>query len=85
MDKPENTAAYDLVKGTSVTLSLCDADYEISADVKSVFSERKKWTFAEGTLSLLKPYEVKMVPEFGECNDYLEERIIDGKKQLIRR
>ena len=23
-----------------------------------------------------------MVPEFGECNDYLEERIIDGKKQL---
>ena len=82
MDKPENTAAYDLVKGTSVTLSLCDADYEISADVKSVFSERKKWTFAEGTLSLLKPYEVKMVPEFGECSDYLEERIIDGKKQL---
>ena len=78
----DNSAAYDLLKGASLTLSLCDADYEISAEVESVFSAKKQWTFAEGTFNLLSPMEVKLVPEFGECSDYFEERTIDGKKQL---
>lgn len=77
-----DTSAYDLLKGTSVTMSLCDADYEISAEVGSAFSEKKRWTFAEGTFSLLSPLEVKMVPDFGQCSDYFEERTIDGVKKL---
>lgn len=67
-------AMYNQMKNTKISMSLLDADYEISADVESVFSSRKKWTLADGSISLFSPFELSIVPEFGDCVEYDEER-----------
>ena len=78
-------AMYNQMKNTKFSLSLCDADYEISADVESVFSSRKKWTLADGSFSLFSPYELSIVPEFGDCEIYDEEREMtySGEQQKV--
>ena len=45
------TAGYSVLKGTKLSLSLLDADYEISAEVATLVSPKKKWTLADGTFS----------------------------------
>lgn len=67
-------AMYNQMKNAKISMSLLDADYEISADVESVFSSRKKWTLADGTFTLFSPMELSIVPEFGDCVEYDEER-----------
>ena len=71
--------AYNLLSNTKASVSLCDADYEIKAEVESAFGKKKKWSLANGTVSLFKPFEVSLVPEFGECRDYEDKRFINGE------
>ena len=71
-----DTFMYNQLKNTKFSMSLCDADYEISADVESAFSSRKKWTLADGTFNLFQPLEVSFVPEFGNCVEYDEDRYL---------
>jgi len=75
-------AMYNQLKNTKFSLSLCDADYEISADVESVFSSRKKWTLADGSFSLFSPMELSIVPEFGDCVEYEQERYVNFNGEL---
>lgn len=73
------TAGYSALKGTKLSLSLLDADYEISAEVATLFSPKKKWTLADGTFTLLSSMDLRPVPEFSECDDKEEMRTFDGK------
>lgn len=78
------TTGYSLLKGAKLSMSLLDADYEISAEVSSLFSPKKKWTIADGTFTLLSSMEICPVPEFSECTEKTETRIINGKSEECR-
>ncbi len=72
--------AYNLLSNTKASVSLCDADYEIKAEVESAFGKKKKWSLANGTVSLFNPFEVSLVPTFEEkCRDYVEKRMVNGE------
>ena len=68
---------YDIMKNSSLTFGLLDADYKIEAKVKTLLSGEKKWTVLDGTLNVLPSIECAFAPEFGQCEEYYEERITD--------
>lgn len=73
---------YDQLKNTTLQLHLLDADYEVKAKIKTLFSGQKEVTLADGSINVLPPVDVKLVPEFEEGEDSEEERILeDGSKQ----
>ena len=73
---------YDQLKNTTLLLHLLDADYEVKAKIKTLFSGKKEVTLADGSINVLPPVDVKLVPEFEDGEDSEEERILeDGSKQ----
>ena len=75
---------YNLLKDTKLSMSLCDADFEISADVESAFSSRKKWTMADGTMSIFPAFEASLAPEFVDYTEYTEHRLIGDSMRLCQ-
>ena len=71
--------AYNLLQNTKATVGICDVDYEVKADVQTLFGKKKTWTLTDGTVNLFSPFEVSMVPEFGKCRDYVDKRFINGE------
>ena len=72
-------ASYDLFKGTSLQFHLLDADYEVKAKTKTLFSGEQNVTLADGSFSLFPPFDASLVPEFGHGKMFYEKTLIDGK------
>ena len=73
--------AYGNLKETHVTLSPIDFDYEITAEVSALLSEKKTWTMADGSFSPAPTVDLKLFPDFDDCEVYREvsnEYHIDG-------
>ena len=60
-------AFYDQLKNISLQMHMLDADYEVKAKVKTAFSGKKEVTLADGTINVLPPVDMKLVPEFEEA------------------
>ncbi|MBO7069310.1 MAG: hypothetical protein J6W52_11670 [Bacteroidaceae bacterium] len=75
---------YNLLKDTKLSMSLCDADFEISADVQSAFSPRKKWTMADGTMSIFPAFEAGLAPEFVDYTEYTEHRLLGDSMMMCQ-
>ena len=68
---------YTNLKGTHVSLSLMDFDYEVTAEVTTAFSEKKEWTMLDGTLSLWPTIDLNLFPDFEDCEKYDDVGIVD--------
>ena len=73
--------SYEMLKGVTLGLHLLDADFEVKAMVETLAGVSEA-TLADGSINLFPPYDVKLVPEFGDCEEYEEERLVDG--ELLR-
>lgn len=74
----DDVAAYNQLKNITLQMHLLDADYEVKANYKTAFSGKKEITLADGSISLIPPMDVKLVPEFENCVEYYESRMING-------
>ena len=63
---------YSNLKDSKISLSLMDFDYEVTAKVSSLFSEKKEWTILDGTLNLWPSIDLHLFPDFGECEVFNE-------------
>ena len=70
--------SYELLKGVTLGLHLMDADFEVKAKAETLAGVSDV-TLADGSISLFPPYDVKLVPEFGDCEEYEEDRLINGE------
>ena len=68
---------YTNLKGTHVSLSLMDFDYEVTAEVTTAFSEKKEWTMLDGTLNLWPTIDLNLFPDFEDCEKYDDVGIVD--------
>ena len=80
----EDEAAYTLLKNTKLSLHMLDADYEVKAKVKTLFSGKKEVTLLDGSFNIFPPLDAALVPEFEDAVDYEETRYINGKSRLCR-
>jgi hypothetical protein len=81
----EDTSRYNLLKNTKLSLHMLDADFEVKGTVKTAFSGKKEVTLADGSLNLFPPLDAAFVPEFEDCVEYTETRMIktdEGNKWL---
>ena len=62
--------AYTNLKDTKVSLSLMDFDFQMTAEVSSLFSSKKEWTLLDGTYSLWPTIDLKFFPDFEDCEKY---------------
>ena len=81
----EDTASYNLLKNTKLSYHALDADYEVTADVKTLFSGKQKVTLADGSFNLFPPLDAAFAPEFENCEEYTEKRYlnIDGEDKDV--
>jgi len=79
-----DVAAYKQLKNISASIHLLDADYEVSAKVKTAFSGEKKVTLADGSISLFPPFDASLMPEFGDFVDYEDMRMVGGELKRCR-
>ena len=63
---------YNNIKDSKISLSLMDFDYEVTAEVKSAFSDKKEWTLLDGTLNLWPSFDLHLFPNFEDCETYKE-------------
>ena len=81
----EGTSRYKLLKNTKLQLHMLDADYEVTADVEVWRSGKKNVTLADGSVNLFPPLDAAFAPEFENCVEYTETRMIqtdEGNKWL---
>ena len=74
----DDVATYNQLRNTKISLHMLDADYEVKADVETLFSGKQNVTLADGSISLFPPFDAALVPEFKEAVDYYEERWLKG-------
>ncbi|MBO7068305.1 MAG: hypothetical protein J6W52_06465 [Bacteroidaceae bacterium] len=77
-----DVATYNQLKNITASLHMLDADYEVTGKVKTAFSDTLNVTLADGSISLFPPFDAHFVPEFGECEEYYENRLVGD--QLMR-
>lgn len=56
----------------------CDADYEITATVKTLLSGEQKVKIAEGSIPIIPHLETVLAPSFEDGVEYTKEREVDG-------
>lgn len=69
----DEMSAYNLLKDSKLSMSYLNADYESKATIKTLFTDEREWTLADGSINLLGEIAVYAVPEF-ELGDILQER-----------
>ena len=79
-----DVATYNQLKNITLGLHLLDADFEVKGTVQTAFSGKKEMTLADGSFSLLPPLDTKLVPEFGDCVEYVEDRTYEGEMTKCR-
>ena len=57
-------SAYNLLKDSKLTFSPLGASYEAKAKLKTLFTEAREWTLADGSYNLLGDIDLFAVPEF---------------------
>ena len=72
----DDVATYNQLKNITLGLHLMDADFEVKAKAETLAGVSDV-TLADGSISLFPPLDVKLVPEFGECVEYVEVRGFD--------
>ena len=77
----EDEATYTLMKNTKLSLHMFDADYEVKGTVETAFSGKKEVTLLDGGFNIFPPLDAAVVPEFGDCEEAVEERIFQKKDQ----
>lgn len=63
---------YNNIKDSKISLSLMDFDYEVTAEVSSLLSDKKQWTLLDGTLNLWPSFDLHLFPDFEDCESYTE-------------
>ena len=81
----DDTASYNQLKNTKLSYHALDADYEVTADVKTLLSGKQNVTLADGSFNLFPPLDAAFAPEFEDCEEYTEERYvnIDGENKRL--
>ena len=74
----ESTHLYSILNGTKLSYGLCDADYEITATVKTLLSGEQKVKIAEGSIPIIPHLETVLAPSFEDGVEYTKEREVDG-------
>ena len=75
---------YSQLKNTTLQAHLLDADYEVKANLQTIFGEKKAVTLADGSINLFPPLDMKLAPEFGNCEESIETVVIGGIPQKCR-
>ena len=74
-----DVATYNQLKNITASLHMLDADYEVTGKVKTAFSDTLNVTLADGSINLFPPFDTHLVPEFGDCKEYYEDRLVGGQ------
>ena len=77
----EDDATYKLMKNTKLSLHMLDADFEVKAKVKTLFSGKKEVTLLDGGFNIFPPLDAAVVPEFGDAVESIEELYFSKKDQ----
>ena len=72
----DDVATYNQLKNITLGLHLMDADFEVKAKAETLAGVSDV-TLADGSISIFPPLDVKLVPEFGKCVEYVEVRGFD--------
>ena len=64
---------YSNFKDSKLTVNLINADYEIKAKVKSLFTDNREWTVADGSMNLFGDINLYFFPEFDSPDDRTHE------------
>ena len=70
----DELATYNLLKNTTISFHMLDADYEVKAKVKTLLSGTKEVTLADGSFNIFPPLDVALAPEFSDCTETYEDR-----------
>lgn len=77
-----DTATYNLLKNTKLSLHMLDADYEVKAKMQTFLSGVQEVTLTDGSISVFPPLDAALAPEFGDIEMEMEERKITQKYVL---
>ena len=80
----DDDATYKQLKNIKFQLHLLDADFEVKNTVKLGSGKEKSTTLFDGSFNILPTVEAKLVPEFGACSDYIDQRMIEGQLMKCR-
>lgn len=67
---------YTTLLNTKLQLHMLDVDFDIKSKMKTAFSGVQEATLFSGSASLLPALDLSLVPKFGNCEEYTEDKYV---------